>query len=203
MSHRDRPDFGTHLSLGENRGSYVRATDRHLSLRSFRDNHSQSTLPLWDGFVNAPRRTGSASPSVPTGMAASGATPPSCTTAARRQQGSQVGSCGREPPEGLIEALPFLLECAEYLVESPPRILHAPFPVEDRVAKLYPRMGAKKTDRNCVRHRPLAPSASCGGGPDVRSRESSTLSQSRIREPSRGGVEKSDVCLDRGQGSDH
>ncbi len=144
MSHRDRPDFGTHLSLGENRGSYVRATDRHLSLRSFRDNHSQSTLPLWDGFVNAPRRTGSASPSVPTGMAASGATPPSCATAARRQQGSQVGSCGREPPEGLIETLPFLLECAEYLVESPPRILHAPFPVEDRVAKLYPRMGAKK-----------------------------------------------------------
>jgi hypothetical protein len=53
VSHRDRPDLGTHLSLGENRGSYVRATDLHLSLRSFRDNHSQSTLPLRNEFVNA------------------------------------------------------------------------------------------------------------------------------------------------------
>jgi hypothetical protein len=58
MSHRDLPDLGTHLSLGENRGSYVRATDRHLSLRSFRDNISQSTLPLCNEFVNA---TGKAS----------------------------------------------------------------------------------------------------------------------------------------------
>src|SRR5918997_6155826 len=52
MSHRDRADLGTHLSLGENRGSYVRATDRHLSLRSFRDSNSQSTLPLCGRFVN-------------------------------------------------------------------------------------------------------------------------------------------------------
>ena len=57
MSHRDRTDLGTHLSLGENRGSYVRATDRHLSLRSFRDNYSQSTLPLWNEFVNEPAKT--------------------------------------------------------------------------------------------------------------------------------------------------
>ncbi len=54
MSHRDRTDLGTHLSRGENRGSYVRATDLHLSLRSFRDNNSQSTLPPCDGFVNEP-----------------------------------------------------------------------------------------------------------------------------------------------------
>jgi hypothetical protein len=52
MSHRDRTDLGTHLSRGENRGSYVRATDRHLSLRSFRDNNSQGTLPLCGRFVN-------------------------------------------------------------------------------------------------------------------------------------------------------
>jgi hypothetical protein len=52
MSHRDRTDLGTHLSRGENRGSYVRATDFHLSLRSFRDNNSQSTLPLREGSVN-------------------------------------------------------------------------------------------------------------------------------------------------------
>ena len=56
MSHCDRADLGTHLSLGENRGSYVRATDRHLSLRSFRDNNSQSTLPPCDEFVNEPAR---------------------------------------------------------------------------------------------------------------------------------------------------
>lgn len=54
MSHRDRTDLGTHLSLGENRGSYVRATDLHLSLRSLRDNYNQSTLPPCDGFVNEP-----------------------------------------------------------------------------------------------------------------------------------------------------
>jgi hypothetical protein len=52
MSHRDRTDLGTHLSRGENRGSYVRATDRHLSLRSFRDINSPSTLPLCGRFVN-------------------------------------------------------------------------------------------------------------------------------------------------------
>ena len=57
MSHRDHTDLGTHLSLGENRGSYVRATDFHLSLRSFRDNNSQSTLPLCDEFVNATGKT--------------------------------------------------------------------------------------------------------------------------------------------------
>ena len=56
MSHRDRSDLGTHLSRGENRGSYVRATDLHLSLRSFRDNYSQSTLPLWNEFVNEPAK---------------------------------------------------------------------------------------------------------------------------------------------------
>src|ERR687893_2089431 len=56
MSHRDRTDLGTHLSRGENRGSYVRATDLHLSLRSFRDNNSQSTLPLCDEFVNEPAK---------------------------------------------------------------------------------------------------------------------------------------------------
>jgi hypothetical protein len=60
MSHRDRTDLGTHLSLGENRGSYVRATDSHLSLRSFRDNNSQSTLPLREDSVNRLARLGGA-----------------------------------------------------------------------------------------------------------------------------------------------
>src|SRR5215210_4308174 len=36
MSYRDHADLGTHLSP-ENRGSYVREADVHLSLRSFRD----------------------------------------------------------------------------------------------------------------------------------------------------------------------
>jgi hypothetical protein len=57
MSHRDRADLGTHLSLGENRGSYVDATPLHLSVRSFRDNNSQSTLPPRGGSVNQSGRS--------------------------------------------------------------------------------------------------------------------------------------------------
>jgi hypothetical protein len=52
MSHRDRANLGTHLSP-ENRDPYVRDTDVHLSLRSFRDsNNSPGTLPAREGFVN-------------------------------------------------------------------------------------------------------------------------------------------------------
>src|SRR5215212_197890 len=43
MSHRDHADLGTHLSRGENRGSYVGATD-HQSLRSFRDSTTARAL---------------------------------------------------------------------------------------------------------------------------------------------------------------
>ena len=52
MSHRDLADLGTHLSP-ENRDSYVRDADVHLSLWSFRDsNNSPGTLPARGGFVN-------------------------------------------------------------------------------------------------------------------------------------------------------
>jgi hypothetical protein len=52
VSHRDLADLGTHLSP-ENRDSYVRDADVHLSLWSFRDsNNSPGTLPARGGFVN-------------------------------------------------------------------------------------------------------------------------------------------------------
>ena len=34
----------------------------------------------------------------------------------------QMSSSGRKPPEVLIDTFPLLLECAKYLIESPPRI---------------------------------------------------------------------------------
>ena len=52
MSHRDRADLGTHLSRGENRGSYVDEADLHLSLRSFRDDNDQITLSPRRWIVN-------------------------------------------------------------------------------------------------------------------------------------------------------
>jgi hypothetical protein len=137
-----------------------------------------------------PRGESMASSSVPGGMAARSATPPS-RAAARRQQRPQVSSCGREPPEVLIDALPLLLERAKNLVKSPPRILHAPSLMEDWVAKLYSLMSSKKTVRvgACVRHRRRVPRAEAGSGCTIR----------REQRPLR--MEVSGVCLDRGRGS--
>jgi hypothetical protein len=77
----------------------------------------------------------------------------------------------------LIYALSLLLERAKYLVESP-RILHAPFLMEDRVAELYSLVSSKKTVRvgdlvfgAGLRRQALVPR----WGPDVRPEESSNL----------------------------
>ncbi len=52
MSHRDRADLGTHLSLGENRVRYFGEADLHLSLRPYAPATAGSTLLLRGWFVN-------------------------------------------------------------------------------------------------------------------------------------------------------
>jgi hypothetical protein len=71
----------------------------------------------------------------------------SSATVAHGQQCSEVSGCGRKPSKVFNSALALLLECAEYLLESPLRILHAPSLMGEWVAQPVPSDGRTKTNR--------------------------------------------------------